>query len=332
MQVGARVIVKNAKDTWNLGIATEVHDSAVTVLYDDGKTTSVSLSRISVCLYFAAWVKSPVKQEWMDKYAKRIRPNDYDMKKYFTLKKPGICSLPLLTCMWYWLNHYVFHSKLTLPALKTSTPKQTQSGLYQYRKTGDTICISARSNVVIYEVFDRLGHEMVHQFNYRLDWLKDGTFDPASGGHGRSFMRWKGPLKEIAGINLTMLHDMAGTDVDSGDAVKEQEEVETDTSKGKAFSNYILLVAAPAGPITKYYATKSKDLDKIQSAKTAIRGKLGMTSKYMTRKLSNVPLLNAITTVNKGSVHGAVKVVGYFFSLLPESIFNAVVKAAEPGE
>jgi hypothetical protein len=274
-----------------------------------------------------------VDKEWITKYSKRLKPINFDMKTFFCLNKPQLCTLPLLTCMFYWANFYVFHQKLKIPALKTRC-KGTNSGLYQYRKDGDIVSVNASSCTTIREIWDTLLHELVHAYTYRINWLVEKNFDPASGGHGRTFMAWKGPLKEIAGSTLTHLHDLASVTVEE-DANKEGEkepEIETDTHKGKPVFQYILLCKVPGKKGEEFYASKSKDLDKLSSLKTKLRGSLGLTATFYTRQLSNAPLLNAITTVQKGTTPRAQKTNGGFVTLLTESVFNAVLKAAKPLE
>ena len=336
MKIGSRVLVNTGKGRFRLGIVTHGVGNTMTVTFDSGVVATKSVTSMRICLYFAQLIKNEVDQDWLDKYSQRIKPADYDMKTFFLLKKSQICSLPLITSMWYYANSYVFQSKLQLPMLKAGTPKKSMLGLYQYRPSGDTIYISKVGLPTCKEIWGTLVHEMVHQYNYRIDWLQEKTFDPNSGGHGRTFMRWQPIVKELAGVPLSVKHDSMSVDVDNGiagpaanpETVKRPEdEHETDVGTKVVF-NYIFLATFSDGGKDYYIGCKAKDLEVLKQARNFIKSRYGMGGKYSTRKLANVPLLNLITSTAKGTTNTSKKLGGYYYTFLSEKVYDAILKAA----
>jgi hypothetical protein len=324
MKVGSRVLVRQPKNMFLLGIITNIQGENNTVKLDNGSSVAVSGNKLVGFAWYEKYISKPIDKDWVETRSKSIRPDNWDTRSTFLQKKGITCTIPLLECMWTWGNKYIFESKLSLPTLATSTGTKRYSGIFKFSKdkspSKDFLGVSKSNNYTFLEVFSTLLHEAVHQYQYRVSHMEEGTFDPNAGGHGKSFWRWKGPLKEIGGVNLTVLHD--------GSAINlEDVEDEGDTNRP------VIFVLAVKSAMNTCYVTKSLTAGDLSEAKTAIRAKMGLSAKYYTRTLQNPALLNAITSVKSATTPSAVKLGGkYYFNQVTDSVFENILKIAKPLE
>ena len=318
MKIGSRVLVRGRQQLYTLAIVTAIDGNAATILLDKGTTQTTSVDRLVQILYFEKFVSSQLDNVWFRAHEKLIQPEDFDIRTYFLSKKAQLCTIPLMTCMWYWANTYIFENKMGMPKLGTNTKRQGASGIYMPKD--DYLAVSKKSNVTPREIFTTMVHEMVHVYQYKVT-RASGGFDPRAGYHGKTFMQWAGPIKEIAGVPLTVLHDMSTIEVEEA----EHEEV-------KKASMYVILSKVSGSSKDWYFAGKNDKLENVDAAKKALRSEFGIMAKYYTRTVSNAALLNLITNVKNARGMQVKKVAGYCFSPLPESVFDSIMKIAKPLE
>ncbi len=313
MKIGTRVLVSSVQKTnqYFLGIVTDIEGSSYKVLLDSGKDASVSESRITPFNYFREFVKKPLPKSWVTENQKLVKSDNYDIHSLFLQKKAVVLTLPLLTCMWYWANAYVFQKKLTPPTLRTRTRSRSASALYSYKKTGDTLSVSPALNSTYFEIFGSLLHEMVHQYNYRIDWLQNRTFDPASGAHGKSFFKWRGPLAEIAGVKLTKMH--SASDIDIEDAEEAHE---------KAKTMHVLIAELPRKELV---ASKAEEREDLLPLFNFLRARTSSVPKLI--EVNNPALYNSITSVKSNSVGSGQKTPKGYISRIPERLRDLLLKA-----
>ena len=318
MKAGSRVLIQGTQQLYYLGTVTLINGDVANVLLDKGATQTVKTDKLIQILYFDKALPGKLDTKWFKEHEKLIKPATFDIHTAFLSKKAQLCTLPLLTCMFYWANVHLFNKKLQLPKLGTNTRKRGLSGVFFYKE--NYLAVSPKTNVTSKEIFETFIHELVHCYQFNVEHKQEGTWDPASGGHGKSFRKWSGPIKEIAGVNLTQMHDLSSIEV---------EDAEDEGAKGGVF---ILLVSIAGNSKTYYFGCKNDKLESIEKAKKVIRAEYGMTAKYYTRVLSNKPLLNMICSCTNANGTVAKKVGSYYFSPLPESAFEQILKIAKPIE
>jgi len=318
MKVGSRVLVRGAQQLYSLGIVTAMDGPTATVLLDKGTTQTSKVDRLVQILFFDKFVTAKIDSVWFRQHEKLIQPEDFDIRTFFLSKKAQLCTIPLLTAMFYWANTYIFESKIGLPKIGTNTKRQGASGIYMPKD--DYLAVSKKSNVTPREIFTTMVHEMVHVYQYKVT-RASGGFDPKAGYHGKTFMKWAGPIKEIAGVPLTVLHDMSTIEVD------EAEHEET-----KKAGMFVILSRISGRDKDWYFAGKNEKKENVDEARKALRSEHGIMAKYYTRTLSNAALLNLITNVKNARGMQVKKVAGYCFSPLPESVFDSIMKIAKPLE
>ncbi|MDE1905424.1 MAG: hypothetical protein KGH75_03110 [Rhodospirillales bacterium] len=314
MKAGARVLVKSLP-LYLLGIVTHISGNTANVHLDKNSNVAVPLDKLIQILYFDKFIPNKLDKIWFKDHEKLVKPNDYDIKDFFLSKKPYTPTIPLLTCMFYWANVHVFENKLKIPKIEINSRKKGLSGYYSPKD--DTLVISPKSNFTPKEAWETFTHELVHTYQYQVDRAESG-FDPKSGYHGKTFTKWAGPLKEIAGTNLTQFHDLASIDV---------EETGEDTGK---HSFYVFMCQVPVLGSVSYYACKDAKLENVQAVKKAIRSKFGITAKYSIRTLSNPALLNSITGSRSSSGTSSSKVGDYYVTKLGKSVFESIFNTAKP--
>lgn len=317
LKVGTRVIVGSLKDAdkFLLGIITADTGSKFKVKLDSDKEITSSLSRITPCTYYAKFLPRGVNKAWVEENKKFLKPVTFDVHAYFLQKKGAVVTVPLITSMWYWGNHYLFHNKLTLPILRSRTPRRGQSGCYQYKASSpdkDILCLNSATLNTFYEIFETEMHEMVHQYNYRIDWLEKKQFDPAGGAHGNTFFSWRGPLQQIARVKLTKLHDLTKTEL---------EELDEEAPKSKE-PLYVLVGMGR----TSYIASKSREKSELLPLFNYLRG-TSKSNPPKIVKIDKLPLLNAVTS-NKSNTVGSGKRTPYgYISPVAEPIYKAIMEA-----
>ena len=318
MKAGSRVLYKSST-LYQLGIVTVIKGDKATVLLDQGKILPIDTSKLIQILYFEKFIPGNLDKAWFSEHQKLIKPVDYDIRTFFLLKKTFTNTECLMTCMFYWLNQYVFESKLTKPKLSTNTRQKGLSGVW--RPGENLLSVSKKINFSLNEIWSTMCHETVHVYQTQVNHMQEGSWDPASGGHGKSFWRWKGPLQEIAGVTLNKIKDIDSITVD-----------EIEESSSKAPSVYILAVIVELPLKTYYLVCKNDKEENIADAKKAIRAKYNMQGTYKTRLLNNAPLLSAITNCKSKTGSTVANINGYYFSQVNESVFNSILKAAKPLE
>jgi predicted DNA-binding protein (MmcQ/YjbR family) len=215
----------------------------------------------------------------------------------------------------------VFESKLSIPKLSTKA-KRGLSGYYMSKD--NLLVVSPKSNISLYEIWGTFTHEMVHVYQHQINHLVEQSWDPASGAHGKSFWRWREPLREIAGVQLTQLHDLSSLEV-------EDTEDKTTTKNKKMF--YVLFVKSENAEGKRInLACKSDKLENLVSAKNAIRAKYGMNAKYYTRMVVANPLLEPVTSYKANTGTAVLKLNNFCYSRLSDSVFDNLLKLAKPVE
>lgn len=311
MLVGTRVLVSFTNSKY-LGIVVNM-DSKCLVMLDDGREKTVSTNKLTPIVYFNK-VTNAVNTKWLTENKNYIKDADFNTHTYFLRKSPVIVSITLLKCMWYWANKYVFKESLVLPILKTKTKKRTQAGSYYYipgPPDKDIIGVNIGGNNTLFECFSTLLHEMVHQYNYRIDFLEKRTFDPNSGGHGKTFFAWRGPLAQIARVPLTLNHDASQISVDDADKSSE--------SVVKAKNPMFVLISSKDG---RLFASKGLTKTDLIPLFNFIRARFKSESKIY--QIDNLGLLNGITSVKSKTVPSAQKTEFGYISIISPSVAEAV--------
>jgi hypothetical protein len=317
MKAGTRVLIKAGLGLYNLGIATAVQGNEATILLDKGTTQTSTLDRVIPILYFEKFIPKSVDKEWFRAHEKLIKPIDFDIRSFFLMKKAQVCTIPLMTCMFYWANKYIWQDKLTLCNLGTATRKGA-SGIYKPKE--NYLGVSNKTNNTVFDIFDTFLHECCHLWQFTVA-IKTGEFNPKAGAHGKTFQQWAGPLKEIAGVKLTVTHDLDSIEVDEAEA-----------GDDKKPGMFIIIAVIPSKGKTYYRIAKSDKLENIAAARTALRSEFGMTAKYYTRTLNNPALLNLIANCKTGGGAASGKISGFHFSSVNEKTFAAINAIAKPIE
>ena len=112
MKVGSRVLVKSGLGLYALGIVTDLSGETAIVQLDKGTTSTCNLEKVIQILYFEKFIPKLVDAKWFREHEKLIKPLDFDIRSFFLMKKAQVCTIPLMTCIFYWANHYVFKKKM----------------------------------------------------------------------------------------------------------------------------------------------------------------------------------------------------------------------------
>jgi hypothetical protein len=201
MFIGARVAYIIG-DKARLGVITSLGEDRHAIMLDGGNTVPVNPDRLRLANYW----KDRTREKDVDTL--RTYPRDTDALEIFRDKHGVLFGVAAMRSMWYWSNVHVFNNKLVLPKLVVSS-NRSKYGSYKLDrgKRRGTLMASAR-NHNLQELFATLLHEMIHQYNFEIEWLQEHIFDPQyEGSHGHAFLKWLPIIQAKTGVKITITAD-----------------------------------------------------------------------------------------------------------------------------
>lgn len=299
-----------------------------TVEYDDESRHPMSSSRCRTAQYWMKNVK-PVTPQWLHDRDVDLSPlNDPDFKliDVFKSKRHIQYGSPLLRAVWYYANHVVFKDELSEPHLVIKGIGPV--GQYQYGGHGrGTIIVNPSHNQSALAVTVTVVHEMIHQYNYEVDYRRDHSWTPSPvGSHGDVFKKWIPIVASKLGIEITWKKDAIEDDVTyDADSLSHE--------RPRSKPEYVLLIeilsedALPPSWRGHYWwlASKSRDEDRLYDVYQRVRQYFGVNAKTRLYELNSPTLLDRIKAINDRSPGLRVKTGETLFPI-SESLGRGVIE------
>ena len=284
---GARVAY-NQKGKVFFGIVESDSDSRAKVMFDAGKVYEIPKSRLASVLFWHQY-KRPVDEKEL---AVKFYKGD-DWLKVFKSKTPVDYDSILPRCMWLWANKNVFNNRLSMPKIVVGNSRALQkaAGRYSYSRTGpaaDTINISKTMMPTYFSLFSVMLHEMIHQYNFRIDWQTDKSWTPTNLNiHGEEFTKWIKPILGKTGVKISRLHHTEKIDIDVDEEAKPVDD---------AKAEMVILIQYPTANYAAVIKTKSEGRQVVRDLIA-----LNPVSKFSTHSVSEKAILNFINQASKKS-------------------------------
>ena len=189
------------------------------VVLDDGVTTRAPITSLYTNSHYWKKCLNPVSQNWLDTRGLTLNQvilDDTDWLEVLHSKQATEWGSPLVLSAWHLTNNLLFGGVLSEPTIELKSLKNTY-GLYQFvhgPPKGDVLTVNPKKNHSPLAVLTVTVHEAIHQYNYRIDWLKNGTFQPSNmGAHGDVFTAWIKPALQKLQVKVTWRKSLNEDDV-----------------------------------------------------------------------------------------------------------------------
>lgn len=319
---GARLAVITSSKETMCGVSLGADGNTVSVALDNGKHQNLSKGLLYPVIYWKPLrrlvslsrvnYKFP-KVNWIDIF-KSKNVVEYDW--------------PLPLCMVLWANKHVFNGELNVPEIsfRAGGLRSKFAGMFVYNANSDGTLILNKARLLSYsQLFSTVLHEMVHQYNFNIDYRRDHKFIPSAiNVHGSMFTKWIPIIEGKTGVKITRFHAMENQEIDV-EIPSEPENTKPDTKK-KTY--YVILKTISKTGKQFYLAAKTLDPEE---ARDGIRNIVGIAgaSNLTVLEVSNMSLLRLIPEITK-KVRGSVPFNDSYLFVINESIRNAIEKAGTP--
>lgn len=196
MFVGARVAYAVANKA-RVGVVMELDGDRALLRLDNAQEIPVRTDRLRLVNFWQDRVRDRDVDEFRY-YPEGIHPIDiFNSNKAIKFGKAAMLS------MWLWINQNIFSSELKLPEFRVSESARGRSfGRCKYlgRGKGCRIYVTGQNhNIGI--LFNTMLHEMIHQYNFEIDYEKKREYDPNSEGtHGAAFFKWVSFIRDRTSV------------------------------------------------------------------------------------------------------------------------------------
>jgi len=215
MFVGARVAYTLSGSS-RLGVVTKLGSSVYVQFDGTDRALPINPSYLQLVNYWRDRRKEIPASEL------KFYPKNTEALDIFRSKQAINFGISTIRGIWHWANLHVFNSRLQEPAFAISAQK-LKYGFYQLKRGQrvGTLTLTER-NHSMYELFATQLHEMVHQYNFEIDWLQERNFNPnVEGSHGHTFLQWIPKVKAVTGITITVKGDPNSDDTEFADTKDE---------------------------------------------------------------------------------------------------------------
>lgn len=186
-------------DQARMGVVTELNSSNAIIKLDNDQSIPVNPERLKLVNYWKNRNKEKLVEEL------KFYNINKSALEIFASKQAIIFGPAAMRAMWYWANHNVFNNKLKEPELIAANTK-SKYGRYRLQRGKNLGHITASAiNHNIRELFATMLHEMVHQYNFEIDWRQLNEFNPTTeGSHGQVFLKWLPIILAKTGMQITI--------------------------------------------------------------------------------------------------------------------------------